>query len=284
MEHLAGLDFLGPDVVCAHSVWLTERDMDLYAGTGVVAVHNPASNLRLFSGIAPVREMLARQVAVAIGGDGLSFGDDNDLLSDLRLAGQLQRTPGISADGISARALFEMATMTGARAVGMGGEVGELAPGRRADLVLVRKKRIFEPYFHPGIPVEEALLARGRGDDVDVVMIGGRIVVEGGRTVLVDQERLAEAVRADVGSEFAESPLPTDDTLVREIEPYAVGSSLAGTGRPRKPGIATTHAEGRHGDMSILRERVAAGMIAVGVANRRVRSRSRRRHARRDQA
>jgi 5-methylthioadenosine/S-adenosylhomocysteine deaminase len=92
VEHLAGIEFLGPDVVCAHSVWLTERDMDLYASTGVVAVHNPASNLRLFSGIAPVREMLARKVTVAIGGDGLTFGDDNDLLSDLRLAGHLQRT------------------------------------------------------------------------------------------------------------------------------------------------------------------------------------------------
>lgn len=222
VEHLAAIDFLGPELVCAHSVWLTERDMDLYAAAGVVAVHNPASNLRLFSGIAPVREMLARQVAVAIGCDGLAFADDNDLLSDLRLAGHLQRTPGIMAEGLSARTLLEMATITGARAVGMGAEVGELAPGRWADLILMRKPRMLSPYFHPGIAIEEALLARGRKEDVDVVMVGGQVLVDGGHTIRVDEEALAQALRADVAQASADSPLPTDDALARALEPYAV--------------------------------------------------------------
>ncbi len=285
VEHLAEIGFLGPDLVAAHSVWLTERDMDLYADAGVVAVHNPASNLRLFSGIAPVREMLARQVAVAIGGDGLAFADDNDLLSDLRLAGHLQRTPGIMAEGLSARALLEMATITGARAVGMGGEVGELAPGRRADLVLMRKARMLSPYFHPAIAIEEALLARGRGDDVDVVMVGGRVVVNAGRTVLVDEAALAQALEADAVRAFADSSLPTDDGLARELEPYAL-RLLAGWDWPApKPGTATTHdSEEAASDEQRARAGSGGNDDRGGIAGRHLRSGQGGSHSRCDQA
>ena len=89
IQHLVGLGVLGPDVVCAHSVWVTDDDIAHYADTGAIAVHNPASNLRLASGVAPVRAFLERGASVAFGCDGLSLADDNDLLSDLRLADQL---------------------------------------------------------------------------------------------------------------------------------------------------------------------------------------------------
>ncbi len=222
VEHLAEIGFLGADVVCPHSVWLTGDDVDLYRAAGVVAVHNPASNLRLFSGIAPLREMLARGVIVAFGCDGLAFADDNDLLSDLRLADQLQRTPGILSERISSRALLAMATLAGARAVGMSGQIGELAAGRRADLVLLRKERMARPYVNPGIPIEDLLLWRARGDDVDTVLVGGRVVVEGGRTTLIDQATLARRLAEDAAPAFAASPGPGHDALAQELEPYAV--------------------------------------------------------------
>jgi 5-methylthioadenosine/S-adenosylhomocysteine deaminase len=220
-EHLERLGVLGPDVVCAHSVWLTRADMDAFARTGAIAVHNPASNLRLYSGISPVKEMQARGVTVAFGCDGLSFADDNDLLSDLRLADQLQRTPGIAGDRMTSRRLLEMATVVGARAMGMSGRIGELTPGALADLVLVRKDRMSAPYVHPGVPAEDLLLWRGRGDDVDTVVVGGRIVVEGGRVRTVDEARLAHELAADAHRAFDGAPT-AEPPLDVEVEPYII--------------------------------------------------------------
>jgi len=224
VEHLMELGVLGPDVVCAHSVWLTQRDIELYARAGVVAVHNPASNLRLFSGVAPVREMLARGVTVAVGCDGLAFADDNDLLSDLRLADQLQRTPGILSERISSGAWLRMATRDGARAVGMAGRIGELTPGFQADLVLIRKARLASPYAHRATPPEDLLLWRARAEDVDAVLVGGRVVVEDGRVTTVDPVRLAGELAEDA-RRAALAPNPEADAsraLALALEPHVV--------------------------------------------------------------
>ena len=223
IQHLVGLGVLGPDVVCAHSVWVTDDDIALYADTGAIAVHNPASNLRLASGVAPVRAFLERGASVAFGCDGLSLADDNDLLSDLRLADQLQRIPGIAAEPIPARTLLHMATGAGARAMGMPERIGELRSGACADLVLLRKDRFTAPYVHPETPIDDVILVRARGEDVDAVMIGGRIVVRDGRCTEIDEQELARELAGDAHAAFAPSAARDEArALARELEPYVV--------------------------------------------------------------
>lgn len=223
VEHLAELGVLGPDLVCAHSVWLTREDIGLYAEAGVVTVHNPASNLRLASGVSPVADMLARGVTVAFGCDGLAFADDNDLLSDLRLADQLQRTPGVNSERIPSRTFLEMATLAGARTVGMDGTVGQLAPGYQADLVLVRKERLAAPYVHPATPAEDLVLWRARAADVDTVLVGGRLLVEGGRATAIDEAGLGAALAQDAARAFASSPAAdAERRLALDVEPHVV--------------------------------------------------------------
>lgn len=234
VEHLLDLGFLGPDVVCAHSVWLTGRDIDLYAKNDVVAVHNPASNLRLFSGIAPVQKMLAQGVTVAFGCDGLAFADDNDLLSDLRLSDLLQRTPGIRSERVSSRTFLEMATVDGARALGLHGRIGELACGRLADLVLLRKDRIVTPYVHPASPIEDLLLTRARAEDVETVLIGGKIVLQAGQTIRINQARLTEQLAEDADRALA-AESHDDRALALELEGYVV-RLLAGWDWPEPEG------------------------------------------------
>ena len=223
VEHLYELGVLGPDLVCAHSVWLTRQDIDLYAQEGAIAVHNPASNLRLASGVSPVADMLARGVTVAFGCDGLAFADDNDLLSDLRLADQLQRTPGVNSERIPSRALLEMATLAGARAVGMANAVGQLTRGYQADLVLLKTARMASPYVHPATPVEDLVLWRAQAADVDTVLVGGRVLVRDGRATAIDEAGLSAALAEDAQRAFAGSPAAdAERTLALDVEPHVV--------------------------------------------------------------
>lgn len=220
VAHLDRLGFLGPDVVAAHVVWVTPDDVDRLAGHGVTVAHNPASNLRLASGIAPVRAMVERGMSVAIGSDGLAFGDDNDLLSDLRLGSLLQRTPSVRTDPLDSGVVLSMATSNGALALGLGDRLGRIGRGCLADLVLLRKRRLLQPWGLPRLPIEDLLLARARADDVASVLVGGQIVVRDRELKKVD----VSAITAALGelSRSRSGPLPLD--LPRRVEPYVVRS------------------------------------------------------------
>ena len=202
--HLMDLGFLGPDLSCAHGVWLTEEDIGLLAATGTAICHNPSSNLRLRSGVAPVRAMLERGVTVAIGTDSTSFADDDDLFQEVRLADRLHRLPGIGQPPLSSHRLLEMATAAGAHVTCFGREVGALEPGRRADAVLVRLERIMEPWATPETDVIEALVHRARADDVDTVLVDGRVVVRHGRHVGIDRQEVVRALKEQLAREPGE--------------------------------------------------------------------------------
>ena len=110
LQHLNDLEFLGPEVTCGHSVWATEEDIALLAATGTCVCHNPSSNLRLQSGIAPVGRLLEAGVKIALGSDEAGLNDDKDLLQEMRLALKLHRVPGIENVPPTAAQVFRMAT------------------------------------------------------------------------------------------------------------------------------------------------------------------------------
>jgi 5-methylthioadenosine/S-adenosylhomocysteine deaminase len=184
IAHLAEIGFLNPSVSCAHCIWATDDDMELLAANGATVVHNPGSNMRLASGIAPIMSLLQKGVNTALGMDSLGMNDDGDIWQDMRLAAQLQRVPG--APGLSANRVLRMATRAGARMLGRV-DVGKLAPGKKADLILVRLEKILSPYADQAAGIMNLILQRARAQDVDTVIVEGEILMQDRRLKRIDK-------------------------------------------------------------------------------------------------
>jgi len=192
VEWLDRLGFLGPEASFAHGVWLRPAEMKLLAERGATVVHNPGSNLRLRNGIAPVQAMREAGIPVALGTDEQTLSDDNDLLAEARLAGHLS---GLNGAALPPAELMNMATGRGAAAAGFGELTGELAAGRRADVVLLDAERITEPAVRSELPMADLLIARGRGSDVRTVLIDGKVVFHEGAHSWVDREAVVAELR-----------------------------------------------------------------------------------------
>ena len=218
VTYLRDLGFLGPKVSCAHGVWTTAEDWKLLAETGATVVHNPSSNLILASGIAPVAEMLAAGVTVGFGLDAAGFSDSMDYLPDLRLGWLLQRRPGVSMPQLTAGEMFAMATSQGARSLGLEDSLGSLEQGKRADLLLVDGKRLYDsPYVHPHAAVEDVLLRRGMGSDIEGVMVEGEWVIWDRRYLRGDEEALRQRMAVSM-ERFLDPSI--EPSLADELEPH----------------------------------------------------------------
>jgi 8-oxoguanine deaminase len=180
-QYVTETGWVGPDVWHAHCVKLDEGGIDLFARTGTGVAHCPCSNMRLGSGIAPICRMLAKGVPVGIGVDGSASNDGGHLLGEVRQAMLLQRV-GLGASAMTARQALEMATLGGARVLGRD-DIGALAPGMAAD---------FAAYDLRGVNMAGALhdpvaaLAFCAPERASLVVIDGRVVVEGGRLTTID--------------------------------------------------------------------------------------------------
>ncbi len=189
VAHLGQLGLLGPQLSVAHAIWITDADIDGLARAGVTAVHNPLSNLRLGSGIAPVRRMLERGLRVALGSDGANTSDTQNLFEAARLAVGLSRiVDSDESRWLNAADALQMATEVSARTLGWGdGQLGRLAPGYQADLVLLDLSR---PEYVPLRDPLRQLVHGESGSAVDRVLVGGRLVVDRGRVLTVDEAAL----------------------------------------------------------------------------------------------
>jgi len=215
LAHLHDLGFLGPEVSCAHGVWLTEGDLELLADTATCVCHNPSSNLRLKSGVAPLNTMLDKGVVVALGIDEAGINDDNDILQEMRLAQKLHRVPGLASRSPSSHQMLHMATVNGAQATFFADQIGTLEVGKRADLLLVNLESITEPYLDPDIDIVDALLYRGRGLDVDTVLVDGEVLLRNRQFTKVDKA----AVWAELKSQLARELQPHEqETMNRRGE------------------------------------------------------------------
>ena len=187
VARLADHRVLGPGFVGAHSIWLDDDDLRMLADAGAAVAHNPGSNLRLGVGIAPVREMLDRGLAVGLGTDGSICADNQNLFEALRIASVIStvRFPHETARWLDADTVWGLATSGTARVMGQPGDLGALAPGRKADLVLLRADSVF---LRPLADPVKALVYAETGASVDTVLVDGRVVVEQGRVTTVDED------------------------------------------------------------------------------------------------
>ncbi len=175
-EYLCDLGLFDIPTIAAHCIHVTDRDIEILREHGVTAVHNPQSNMKLASGAAPVAKMLQRGVNVALGTDGAASNNDLDMFDEMRTASLLAKFTGSGLiDGgdstvLPAYEVLKMATVHGARAIGMEGQLGVLAPGALADIVMLD---ITGPHYFPGNNLVSALVYSAKSSDVCGVWVAG---------------------------------------------------------------------------------------------------------------
>jgi 5-methylthioadenosine/S-adenosylhomocysteine deaminase len=190
IEYLSSLGLAAPHVALAHCIHLDANELDIIAHTGTHVLHCPSSNLKLGSGVAPIVEMLARGISVSLGADGAPCNNRLDVLTEMRTAALLQKVTH-GADALPARRVLRMATIDGARALGLGQETGSLEAGKRADVILVELDRL---HLTPRPDIVSAIVYAAQATDVRTVLIDGRIVMrEGELTTMSEREVIAEA-------------------------------------------------------------------------------------------
>jgi 5-methylthioadenosine/S-adenosylhomocysteine deaminase len=186
------LGLLSSRLSADHCVALDERDMELLAERQVQVIHNPESNMKLASGIAPVPRLLEMGVNVALGTDGCASNNDLDLFAEMDTCAKLHKVATLDSTVLPAETVLKMATRNGAMALGLAGKTGELSAGRWADLIVVDFRK---PHLTPVYePISHLVYAAG-GSDVRHSIIHGRLVMEDRKLLTFDLDEVMHHVR-----------------------------------------------------------------------------------------
>ena len=186
-EFIQKVGLAGPQSTFAHMVWLSDSDIRRVARTRANVAHCPSSNSKLASGIAKVPELLEAGGNVGLGCDGAPSNNSYDMVREMKLAAVIQKARLLDPLTMAAQTVLEMATLNGARAMGMEREVGSVEPGKRADLVLIDLR---SPHLVPFRDVVSNIVYSAMGSDVDTVLVDGRLLVKGGTALTLDEEEI----------------------------------------------------------------------------------------------
>jgi 5-methylthioadenosine/S-adenosylhomocysteine deaminase len=193
VAHLENLGMLSSRFIADHCVALDEADMDLLAARGVEVVHNPESNMKLASGIAPVPRLIELGVNIALGTDGCASNNDLDLFGEMDTCAKLHKLATLDPTVLPAGTVLRMATQNGAKALGFEGKIGELSPGKWADVIVVDFN---QPHLTPLYEPASHLVYAANGADVRHSIIHGRLVMADRQLLTMDVNEVMERVRA----------------------------------------------------------------------------------------
>jgi len=185
--HLKDLGLLNDNLITDHCVHLEAKELDLLAEKRVRVVHNPESNMKLASGIAPVPDMLSRGITVGIGTDGCASNNNLDLFSEMDTAAKLHKVSTMDPTVMDALSVVKMATIDGARALGIDHAVGSIEKGKKADFIVLDTNKahltpMYNPYSH--------IVYAARGDDVCHTVINGSLVMENRDLLTIDLKEI----------------------------------------------------------------------------------------------
>jgi 5-methylthioadenosine/S-adenosylhomocysteine deaminase len=191
-EHLESLGILGDHIIADHCVHLTESEIERMARYGVKAVNNPESNMKLASGISPVSRLLSKGIVVGLGTDGCASNNNLDLFTEMDTAAKLHKIQAMDPTVLDANTVLKMATLEGAKALGMEEKIGSLEVGKRADVIIVDTDKphltpMYNPYSH--------IVYAARGNDVRHSIINGRLVMEDRKLLSLNLEEILYAAR-----------------------------------------------------------------------------------------
>jgi guanine deaminase len=229
VAQLAAMGLLTDGFVGAHAVWLTDEDIRRMADAGAAVAHNPASNLRLGSGIAPIREMLDHGVTVGIGTDGSVCADNQDVFEAMRFASLVStvRFPHQQERWLDGETIWHLATAGGARVLGMGDQIGAVEPGRKADLVLLRTNAVFQRPLNRAV---NTLVYAESGANVETVLVDGRVILDHGRMATIDEDRLY--ARVQEAADRQRERTAKDWALAEALTPYLAQACRAAVATP----------------------------------------------------
>jgi 5-methylthioadenosine/S-adenosylhomocysteine deaminase len=193
VEYLESIGFWGPRTVAAHGVWLSDAEIAILARRNVALSHNPESNMKLASGAAPIVKAMNAGVLVVLGTDGAASNNDLDMFEAMRQAAFLHKLETMDPRALPATTAVEMATIRGARALGMEREIGSLEPGKRADIITVsmkgaRQTPMYNPISH--------LVYVSKGGDVQNTIVNGRVLMRDRKVATLDEARVLADARA----------------------------------------------------------------------------------------
>lgn len=195
VDYLDSLGVLDDRMLAAHMIWPTPTEIELLAAREVGVAHCPQSNMKIAAGVAPVAAMLEAGVAVGIGTDGAASNNDLDLWEEIDTAAKLAKVTTGDSTVVSAREAMTLATVGGARAIGLEDSIGSLEVGKRADLIVVSADGLHQQPQPAEVNPYSLLTYATKASDVETVVIEGRVVVENGQVLTLDEETvLAEAV------------------------------------------------------------------------------------------
>jgi 5-methylthioadenosine/S-adenosylhomocysteine deaminase len=188
VAYLDSLDFLADDVLVAHGIWINSAEINALARRKTGVAHCPESNMMLASGVAPIRQMLAAGIDVGIGTDGPAGSNNNlDMIEEMASAARLQKVSTRDPKALSARAVLEMATLGGARALGLADRIGTLEPGKAGDLIVIDLSRAKS---QPVYSVESAIVYAASGDAVRTTIVNGKVLMRDGRLTTLNEDEI----------------------------------------------------------------------------------------------
>jgi cytosine/adenosine deaminase-related metal-dependent hydrolase len=183
--YLNNMGVLGPNLILAHAIWLTDEEYDLLASTGTNVAHCPSANFKLASGIAPVPAMLLKGINVAVGADGAPCNNNLDAFHEMRLAALIHK-PRFGPTSMPAEKVLKMMTIGGAKAAGLDHEIGSIEEGKKADLIIINQK---VPHAYPSFgsdPISRIVYDH-QSRDVDTVIIDGKVIIQEGHFMESDE-------------------------------------------------------------------------------------------------
>lgn len=190
-KHLEALGILDDHTICVHSVWLNDNDLDCLQKSGAQVVTCPQSNLKLASGIAPLKNMLNKSIPIGLGTDGCASNNTLDLFREMDVCTKLQKISTLDPVAVPASTILNISTSGGARLLGFEKDLGRLAPGNLADIILIdTNKPHLQPFYNP-----ELLVYSAAGADVETVIINGKIVMENRTLLTMDINKTMKEVR-----------------------------------------------------------------------------------------
>lgn len=191
-EYYDGCGILRSNTVCAHCVYLSGSDMELLKERGVSVAHNPASNMKLGNGFADVPAMLAHGLNICLGTDSTASNNNQNILREMQLAALIHKGTHCDATAVTAAQVFDMATVNGAKALGIFDSAGEISVGKCADLSLFSMD---SPGFFPLGDPKSALCYSSAGLKADTVLVNGRILLEKGEFRTIDTQRVRHEIK-----------------------------------------------------------------------------------------
>ncbi len=186
-EHLESLGILGPHVIADHCVHLDEDEIGRIVKNSVKVITNPESNMKLASGIAPVSTLIASGAIVGLGTDGCASNNNLDMFQEMDSLAKLHKIASMDPTAMDAITVLKMATIDGAKALGMDGIIGSIEPGKKADIIIVNTNK---PHLTPLYNPYSQLVYSANGSDVSHSIINGRLVMENRKLINLDVDEI----------------------------------------------------------------------------------------------